>query len=86
LRASLITYWLRAENGDGLGVYSNWMAAWRYEQNPGRAGDFNGDGVTDLLVVEPGHGPDSTIWFMNGGQVIGVSAPGGGPGREPVAL
>jgi autotransporter-associated beta strand protein len=68
------TYWLRAENGDGPGVYSNWMAAWRYEQNPGRAGDFNGDGVTDLLWWNRDTG-QVYIWFLKDGQVIGVSAP-----------
>jgi autotransporter-associated beta strand protein len=68
------TYWLRAENGDGPGVYSNWMAAWRYEQNPGRAGDFNGDGVMDLLWWDRATG-QVFIWFMSGGQVTGVSSP-----------
>jgi autotransporter-associated beta strand protein len=67
-------YWLRSENGDGLGGYSNWMAAWRYEQNPGRAGDFNGDGVMDLLWWNPDDN-HLYIWFMMGGQVTNVSAP-----------
>lgn len=68
-------YWVRSENSDGMGPYSNWMAAWRYEQNPGRAGDFNGDGVMDLLWWNPNNNQLS-IWFMNNGQVASVSAPG----------
>lgn len=70
-------YWLRTENSDGLGVYSNWMAAWRYEQNPGRAGDFNGDGIMDLLWWDPASNQLS-IWFMNCGAVQSVSPPGDG--------
>ncbi len=68
-------YWLRTENGDGMGPYSNWMTAWRYEQNPGRAGDFNGDGIMDLLWWNPDNNQLS-IWFMSNGQVASVSAPG----------
>jgi hypothetical protein len=67
-------YWLRSGNDDGLGGYSNWMAAWRYEQDPGRAGDFNGDGIMDLLWWDPVTN-QIYIWFMSGGQVIGVSSP-----------
>jgi hypothetical protein len=70
-------YWLRTENSDGLGVYSNWMAAWRYEQNPGRAGDFNGDGIMDLLWWDPASNQLS-IWFMNSGAVKSVSPAGDG--------
>lgn len=68
-------YWVRSENGDGMGPYSNWMVAWRYEQNPGRAGDFNGDGIMDLLWWDPTDNQLS-IWFMNNGRVASVSAPG----------
>ncbi len=68
-------YWLRSENSDGMGPYSNWMTAWRYEQNPGRAGDFNGDGIMDLLWWNPDNNQLS-IWFMSNGQVTSVSAPG----------
>jgi hypothetical protein len=50
------------------------MSAWRYEQNPGRAGDFNGDGVMDLLWWDRDTG-QVYIWFMNGGQVMNVSSP-----------
>ena len=67
-------YWIRTENQDGLGDYSNWMAAWRYEQNPGRVGDFNGDGLTDLLWWDPDTNR-ITIWFMDGGSVKEVSEP-----------
>jgi hypothetical protein len=67
-------YWVRAENGEAIGYYSSWMAAWRYEQNPGRAGDFNGDGVMDLLWWNPDDN-HLYIWFMMGGQVTNVSAP-----------
>jgi len=70
-------YWVRTENGGGLSDYSNWMVAWRYEQNPGRAGDFNGDGIMDLLWWDPATG-ELTIWFMNGGEVQSVSGPGQG--------
>jgi autotransporter-associated beta strand protein len=67
-------YYVRAENGGGLSGYSGWMAAWRYEQNPGRGDDFNGDGVMDLLWWDPNTN-QITIWFMNGGSVQSVSAP-----------
>ena len=67
-------YWLRSENENGLGDYSNWMAAWRYEQNPGRAGDFNGDGITDLLWWDPDTNR-ITIWYMDNGSVKEVGEP-----------
>ncbi len=70
-------YFVRGEGSGGLSDYSDWMAAWRYEQNPGRAGDFNGDGIADLLWWEP----DSNqlkIWLMNGGAVQSVASPGAG--------
>jgi autotransporter-associated beta strand protein len=68
-------YWVRSENSDGMGPYSNWLVAWRYEQNPGWAGDFNGDGIADLLWWDPSTNQLS-IWFMNNGQVANVSATG----------
>jgi autotransporter-associated beta strand protein len=68
-------YWIRSENNDGMGPYSNWMVAWRYEQNPGRVGDFNGDGIMDLLWWNPDNNQLS-IWFMNNGAVQSVSASG----------
>jgi autotransporter-associated beta strand protein len=61
-------YWIRTENPGGLSDYSDWMVAWRYEQNPGRAGDFNGDGIMDLLWWDPDTGR-LTVWLMNGGEV-----------------
>jgi autotransporter-associated beta strand protein len=70
-------YWVRAENEAGMSGYSNWMVAWRYEQNPGRAGDFNGDGVMDLLWWYP----DSNLiqaWFLRGGEVWSLSPQGQG--------
>jgi autotransporter-associated beta strand protein len=67
-------YWIRSENSDGMGPYSNWMAAWRYEQDPGRAGDFNGDGTSDLLWWDRATG-QIYIWFMNNGEVQSVSSP-----------
>jgi len=70
-------YWVKTENGGGLSDFSNWMAAWRYEQNPGRAGDFNGDGIMDLLWWDPATNQLS-IWYMNGGAVQSVGSPGEG--------
>jgi autotransporter-associated beta strand protein len=70
-------YFVRGEGSGGLSDYSDWMAAWRYEQNPGRAGDFNGDGIADLLWWEPDTG-QLTIWLMNGGAVQAVVSPGAG--------
>jgi Ca2+-binding RTX toxin-like protein len=66
-------YFIRSDNG-ALSDYSDWIPAWRYEQNPGRDGDYNGDGIMDLLWWEPGSG-QLKIWFMNGGSVQSVSAP-----------
>ncbi|MFH2126841.1 MAG: VCBS repeat-containing protein, partial [Pseudomonadota bacterium] len=68
-------YFVRTENPGGLSDYSDWVPAWRYEQNPGRGGDFNGDGVVDLLWWEA-DGNQLKTWFMNGGEVQSVSAPG----------
>lgn len=65
-------YWVRAENSDGISGYSNWMVAWRYEQNPGRAGDFNGDGVMDLLWWDPASN-NIQAWFLRGGEVWSTS-------------
>lgn len=75
-------YFIRTENPGGLSDYSDWIPAWRYEQNPGRAGDFNGDGIMDLLWWDPDTGQLS-IWYMNGGAVQSVSSPGDGmdPGQ-----
>ena len=69
-------YFVRSDNG-ALSGYSNWIPAWRYEQNPGRGGDFNGDGVMDLLWWDPDSNQLS-IWLMNGGAVQSVSAVGQG--------
>jgi autotransporter-associated beta strand protein len=68
-------YFVRTENGGGLSGYSDWVPAWRYEQNPGRAGDFNGDGIMDLLWWNA-DGNQLSIWFISGGNVQSVSAPG----------
>jgi hypothetical protein len=77
LAGQVYYYWVKTENGGGLSDFSNWLAAWRYEQNPGRAGDFNGDGIMDLLWWDPATGALS-IWYMSGGAVQGVSSPGDG--------
>jgi autotransporter-associated beta strand protein len=70
-------YFVRGEGSGGLSDYSDWMAAWRYEQNPGRAGDFNGDGIADLLWWEPDTN-EIKIWLMKGGAVQSVVSPGAG--------
>jgi autotransporter-associated beta strand protein len=67
-------YFVRAETGASLSDYSEGAPAWRYEQNPGRAGDFNGDGITDLLWLDPATGQLS-IWYMKNGSVQSVSEP-----------
>jgi hypothetical protein len=67
-------YFVRAEADGITSDYSECIPAWRYEQNPGRAGDFNGDGVTDLLWWDPDTG-QLTVWYMNQGSVQSVSAP-----------
>jgi len=77
LAGQVYYYWVKAENGGGLSDYSDWLAAWRYEQNPGRAGDFNGDGIMDLLWWDPATGQLS-IWYMSGGGVQSVGSPGEG--------
>jgi hypothetical protein len=77
LAGEVYYYWVRTENGGGLSDFSNWLAAWRYEQNPGRAGDFNGDGVMDLLWWDPATG-ELSIWYMSGGAVQSVGTPGDG--------
>jgi hypothetical protein len=73
LSGQVYYYFVRSDNG-ALSDYSDWIPAWRYEQNPGRAGDFNGDGLMDLLWWDPDTGQLS-IWLMNGGSVQTVSAP-----------
>jgi len=70
-------YFIRTENPGGLSDYSDWLPAWRYEQNPGRAGDFNGDGVMDLLWWDPDTG-ELSIWYLNSGAVQSVGSPGQG--------
>ncbi len=77
LPGEIYYYFIRTENGGGFSDYSNWMAAWRYEQNPGRAGDFNGDGIMDLLWWDPATGQLS-IWYMSHGAVQSVGSPGAG--------
>lgn len=61
-------YFLRTENSGGLGNYSNWVPAWRYEQNPGRIGDYNGDGTSDILWWNKDSNQLDT-WVMSQGQV-----------------
>lgn len=68
-------YFVRSENSGGMSDYSGWLPAWRYEQNPGRGGDFNGDGVMDLLWWDP-ESNQLSIWFMNGGAVQSTSTIG----------
>jgi autotransporter-associated beta strand protein len=70
-------YWVRTESEGGLSGYSNWMVAWRYEQNPGRAGDFNQDGIMDLMWWEP-HTNQLEFWLMNHGEVQAVVTHGYG--------
>ena len=70
-------YWLQSQNDTGVSDFSNWLAAWYYEANPGRPGDFNGDGISDLLWWDPTTG-QLQIWFMAGGQVVSVSNPSQG--------
>jgi hypothetical protein len=77
LPGQVFYYFVRGEGSGGLSDYSDWMAAWRYEQNPGRAGDFNGDGITDLLWWEPDTN-QLTIWLMKGGAVQSLVSPGAG--------
>jgi hypothetical protein len=69
-------YFVRSDNG-ALSDYSNWIPAWRYEQDPGRSGDFNGDGIMDLLWWSP-ESNQLYIWLMNSGMVQSVSPSGDG--------
>lgn len=69
-------YFVRSDNGT-LSDYSQWLPAWRYEQDPGRAGDFNGDGIMDLLWWSP-ESNQLYIWIMNSGMVQSVSPSGDG--------
>lgn len=70
-------YFLRSENEGGQGGYSDWIPAWRYEQNPGRVGDYNGDGVMDLLWWEPDDN-QLRVWSLGGGRVHQVYSLGQG--------
>lgn len=56
-------YFLRTENPGGLSGYSDWIPAWRYEQDPGRTGDFDGDEIWDILWWNPGSG-EVTVWYL----------------------
>ena len=72
-------YFIRTENPGGLSGYSDWIPAWRYQRNPGRPGDFDGDGVDDLLWWESGDGR-LRVWLVSGERVQGVRELG--PGLE----
>jgi autotransporter-associated beta strand protein len=70
-------YFLRSEDEGGESDYSDWVPAWRYDPNPGRSGDYNGDGVMDLLWWNQ-DGNQLQVWFLEGGQIHQVSSLGGG--------
>jgi autotransporter-associated beta strand protein len=66
-------YWVRAGNAGGWADFGGFLSAWRYDQSSGILGDFNGDGVSDLMWWE---NDVLYIWYFAQGQVVGVSPEG----------
>ncbi len=73
-------YFVRTENAGGLSDYSEALPAWNYDRNPGRPGDFNHDGVSDLLWWDTDSGQLQVSFIQDGRPQGQISL---GPGLDP---